>query len=99
MSPGLVWFRADLRLGDNPAWDAATAAHEVVVALFVVDPTLWEGSGEHRRNQLAGHLGALDRSLRERGGPTAGAPRRPGPGGPRRGGRLRRRRGSTGTAT
>ena len=68
VSPGLVWFRADLRLGDNPAWDAATAAHEVVVALFVVDPALWEGSGEHRRNQLAGHLGALDRSLRDRGG-------------------------------
>ena len=68
MSPGLVWFRADLRLGDNPAWDAATASHEAVVALFVVDPALWDGSGEHRRNQLAAHLEALDRSLRGRGG-------------------------------
>lgn len=68
MSAGLVWFRADLRLGDNPAWDAATAAHETVVALFVVDPGLWDRSGEHRRNQLAAHLGALDTSLRSRGG-------------------------------
>ncbi|MCU0280709.1 MAG: DNA photolyase family protein [Acidimicrobiia bacterium] len=68
MSAGLVWFRADLRLGDNPAWAAATAAHETVVALFVIDPVLWDGSGEHRRNQLAAHLGALDASLRARGG-------------------------------
>ncbi|MBN2114223.1 MAG: deoxyribodipyrimidine photo-lyase, partial [Acidimicrobiia bacterium] len=67
MNRGLVWFRADLRLRDNPAWDAA-AIHEEVVALFVLDPILWEGSGEHRRNQLAAHLGALDRSLQERGG-------------------------------
>ena len=64
----LVWFRADLRLGDNPAWDAATSAHEQVVALFVVDPGLWDHSGEHRRNQMAAHLGALDTSLRSRGG-------------------------------
>ena len=68
MSAGLVWFRADLRLGDNPAWSAATSAHEKVVALFVVDPGLWDRSGEHRRNQLAAHLGALDTSLRSRGG-------------------------------
>ena len=26
MSTGLVWFRKDLRLTDNPAWAAATAA-------------------------------------------------------------------------
>jgi deoxyribodipyrimidine photo-lyase len=68
VSPGLVWFRADLRLSDNPAWDAATSAHETVVALFVIDPGLWDRSGEHRRNQLAAHLGALDASLQDRGG-------------------------------
>jgi len=68
MSAGLVWFRADLRLGDNPAWSAATSAHETVVGLFVIDPGLWDRSGEHRRNQLAAHLGALDTSLRSRGG-------------------------------
>jgi deoxyribodipyrimidine photo-lyase len=68
VSTGLVWFRADLRLGDNPAWDAATSDHEEVVALFVVDPRLWGTAGEHRRSQLAAHLGALDRSLQARGG-------------------------------
>ncbi|MBS1195967.1 MAG: deoxyribodipyrimidine photo-lyase type, partial [Actinobacteria bacterium] len=68
LSPGLVWFRADLRLGENPAWDAATAAHETVVALFVLEPRLWEAAGAHRRDQLAAHLGALDRSLTARGG-------------------------------
>lgn len=68
MSTGLVWFRADLRLRDNPAWNAATRSHERVVALFVVDPGLWDGAGPHRRNQLAAHLGALDRSLGAQGG-------------------------------
>ncbi len=68
MSVGLAWFRSDLRLGDNPAWAAATASHERVAALFVVDPVLWEGSGLHRRNQLAAHLGALDEGLRSWGG-------------------------------
>lgn len=68
MSVGLVWFRSDLRLGDNPAWAAATSLCERVVALFVVDPSLWEGAGEHRRNQLAAHLGALDGALRVWGG-------------------------------
>ena len=69
-----------------------------VVALFVVDPGLWDRSGEHRRNQLAAHLGALDTVAAVAGRPAAGAARRPGPGGPRRGGRLRARSGSTGTA-
>ena len=68
MSTGLVWFRSDLRLGDNPAWAAATSSHERVAALFVLDPALWQGSGVHRRNQLAAHLGALDEGLRPGGG-------------------------------
>jgi len=68
VSVGLVWFRSDLRLGDNPAWAAATSSHERVVALFVLDPILWEGAGPHRRNQLAAHLGALDGALRSWGG-------------------------------
>lgn len=68
MSTGLVWFRSDLRLGDNPAWAAATAAHRQVTALFVVDPVLWTGAGPHRRAQLAAHLGALDRALAAEGG-------------------------------
>ncbi|MDX1689418.1 MAG: deoxyribodipyrimidine photo-lyase [Acidimicrobiia bacterium] len=68
MSHGIVWFRADLRLDDNPAWAAATSAHDEVTALFVVDPPLWDGAGEHRRDQLAAHLAALDAALRDGGG-------------------------------
>ncbi|HSG78679.1 MAG TPA: deoxyribodipyrimidine photo-lyase [Acidimicrobiia bacterium] len=68
MSRGVVWFRSDLRLADNPAWARATADHDDVTALFVVDPALWNRAGEHRRNQLAAHLGALDAALAEAGG-------------------------------
>ena len=38
MSTGLVWFRRDLRTTDNPALDAATAEHEHVVAVYVLNP-------------------------------------------------------------
>lgn len=65
---GLVWFRRDLRLDDNPAWSAATSDHDAIVALFVVDPLLWEGSGAHRRIQLRAHLESLDAALAEQGG-------------------------------
>ena len=68
MSSGLVWFRKDLRLTDNPAWAAATAAHDVVTGLFVIDPRLWDPVAPHRRTQLIGHLTALDRDLAGYGG-------------------------------
>lgn len=63
-----MWFRRDLRLSDNPAWSAATAAHDRVVALFVLDDRLVGASGPFRRAQLFADLGALDRSLAELGG-------------------------------
>lgn len=66
--PGVVWFRRDLRLGDNPAWNAATASHGTVVALFVLEPALLELAGQHRRNQLFGHLNALHQELVGLGG-------------------------------
>ncbi len=62
----IVWFRRDLRLTDNPAWTAA-AGHGEVRPVFVVEASLWK-PGEHRTRQLAGHLVALDTSLRARGG-------------------------------
>ena len=55
-SKGVVWFRKDLRLTDNPAWSQATMDHDEVTALFVVDPALWDLAGDNRRNQLAAHL-------------------------------------------
>jgi deoxyribodipyrimidine photo-lyase len=67
MSGGLVWFRRDLRLGDNPAWAAATAAHDEVIALYVLDPALYE-PGSPRSNYLIVALHALDRSLADHGG-------------------------------
>lgn len=68
MSTGIVWFRKDLRLRDNPAWTAATRDHERVIALFVVDPGLWDRVSDRRVALIAGHLRKLDESLRERGG-------------------------------
>jgi deoxyribodipyrimidine photo-lyase len=68
MSHGVVWFRNDLRLHDNPAWGAATSDHDRVTALFVVDPALWSRAPDGRRSRLEDHLAALDIALAARGG-------------------------------
>jgi deoxyribodipyrimidine photo-lyase len=68
VSTGVVWFRSDLRLTDNPAWAAATAAHDRVVALFVLDPRLLAAAGSLRTNLLLAHLASLDAELGRRGG-------------------------------
>ncbi len=65
---GLVWFRRDLRLGDNPTWSEATRNHDRVTALFVLDPSILRSAGPHRRPQLEAHLRALDRRLAAHGG-------------------------------
>lgn len=65
---GLVWFRRDLRLGDNPAWSAATSSHERVTALYVLDPRLSRTAATLRRRQHLAELHALDRQLQEQGG-------------------------------
>ena len=72
----MVWFRRDLRLDDNPAWAAATAAHDQVVALFVLEPDLLAAGSELRRSHLFAHLRALDERVRALGGALAV---RPGP--------------------
>lgn len=64
----LVWFRRDLRLDDNPAWAAATAGHDRVVALYVLDRRLLGAAGALRRRRFLHDLAALDRRLREVGG-------------------------------
>lgn len=68
MNVGVVWFRRDLRLTDNPAWSAATATCDQVIAAFVVDPQLWDRCHERRRAMLAGNLRSLDGALAARGG-------------------------------
>lgn len=57
---GLMWFRRDLRLEDNPAWAAATSERKAVVPLFVIDPTVLDAVGPYRRRQLIANLQALD---------------------------------------
>lgn len=68
MNVGIVWFRRDLRLADNPAWAAATATCDRVMAVFVVDPQLWDSCHARRRAVLAGNLRSLDDALAARGG-------------------------------
>ena len=65
---GVVWFRRDLRLGDNPAWATATAQHRSVLALYVLDPELFGRADRRRRARLIGDLHALDARLAEQGG-------------------------------
>ncbi len=58
MPPSVLWFRRDLRLDDNPALLSA-AADGRVVALFVLDPALWDVAGAARRGWLVRSLTAL----------------------------------------
>ncbi|MBA3281566.1 MAG: deoxyribodipyrimidine photo-lyase, partial [Acidimicrobiia bacterium] len=60
---GIVWFRRDLRLADNPALLAATESHDRLVALFVHDPVLAGPSGANRVVFLHRCLDALDADL------------------------------------
>jgi len=62
----VMWFRRDLRLGDNPALLDACAG-DGVLPLFVLDPVLWEPAGISRRVYLGRSLRALDASLGRRG--------------------------------
>jgi deoxyribodipyrimidine photo-lyase len=60
----LVWFRNDLRIGDNPALAAARELGEVV-ALFIAAPAQWtsHGVGANRRAFLLRTLAVLADSL------------------------------------
>ncbi len=62
MTTAVMWFRRDLRLGDNPALLAALEADEVA-PVFVLDPKLWAPAGPVRRAYLAASLRALDDAL------------------------------------
>ena len=58
----VMWFRRDLRLGDNPALLAAVDDGPVL-PLFVLDPALWGPAGPSRRAYLGASLRALDVQL------------------------------------
>lgn len=63
--PAVMWFRRDLRLGDNPALLDACGAGGVL-PLFVLDPALWGPAGPSRRAYLGASLRSLDASLGRR---------------------------------
>src|ERR1700743_334560 len=63
----VLWFRRDLRLGDNPALLAA-ADEGPVVPLFVLDDELRKPSGAPRVAVMYRTLRALDAQLGEHGG-------------------------------
>ena len=65
---GVVWFRRDLRLADNPAWARATSDHERVAAVFVLDEVPLAGAGPRRVGLLVSHLRALHEDLVAAGG-------------------------------
>src|SRR5262245_40688249 len=66
MPTTVVWFRRDLRLGDNPAL-AAGVARGAVVCLYVLDPRLLTGHSARREAWLLSNLTALDAELRRAG--------------------------------
>lgn len=69
MSTGIVWFRQDLRLADNPALRAACKECSEVICLFIDDPLAQTVSqlGEASRVWLHHSLDALDLELKKRG--------------------------------
>lgn len=65
MKPVIVWFRQDLRLGDNPALSFAAKNGQPVICLFVLDDQTagdWKWGGASRW-WLHHSLAALDKSL------------------------------------
>jgi len=69
MSNAIVWFRADLRLADNPALSAALEAGHAVIPVYVVDEARPEirPLGTAAGWWLHQSLQALDAALRSRG--------------------------------
>ena len=81
MSTAILWYRRDLRVHDHPGLHAALRAHECVVPVFVLDPTLLNGRlrSAARTDFMLGCLEALREELRQRGGDLvirSGAPER-----------------------
>ena len=61
-----MWFRRDLRIGDNPALLEAIASSDEIVAVFILDKKLIDSTGSKRLAYLAQSLRALDASLDNR---------------------------------
>ena len=59
----IIWFRRDLRISDHPALNAAIAAGEEIVPVFILDPKLIISGGSKRLAYLGKSLRELDKSL------------------------------------
>ena len=64
--PVLVWFRRDLRLADNPAWNAAASTGRPVIPVFILDERT-RPMGAASRWWLYGSLRELNGALRRAG--------------------------------
>lgn len=67
MSTAIWWVRKDLRLGDNPALQAALAAGRGVIPVFILDEHLLEKPAPKRQAFLMDGLRALAVDLESRG--------------------------------
>ncbi len=65
MAKGLVWFRTDLRLDDNPALNAALNKNDEVLAIYIFSKTQWDLHNESniKHNFLINNLTLLEESL------------------------------------
>lgn len=59
----IIWFRRDLRISDHPALNAAIAAGDEIVPVFILDRNLNKASGEKRLAYMVQSLHLLDASL------------------------------------
>ncbi|MEY4972522.1 MAG: hypothetical protein RL399_479, partial [Actinomycetota bacterium] len=66
MKRSIIWFRRDLRIGDHPALNAAIAAGDEVVPLFILDRQQIDEAGSKLLSYMSNSLRALDQSLGNR---------------------------------
>lgn len=62
-SRSIIWFRRDLRIGDNPALNAAIEAGDEIVPVFILNSKSTFYGGSKRLAYLAQSLKELDKSL------------------------------------
>ncbi|MBI80746.1 MAG: deoxyribodipyrimidine photolyase [Gammaproteobacteria bacterium] len=60
---GIVWIREDLRIKDNPALSFATLNHEIVSALFIYNPKLFDDRREAQKWWLCRSLESFKAEL------------------------------------
>lgn len=66
ISSAIVWFRQDLRLGDNPAFAEACRHHDKIIPLYILDEVATPLGGA-KRWWLHHSLASLDKGLQKLG--------------------------------